>query len=85
MYEDIRSGEALDAPRPQKPKKPRLVWRLLTVILTLALVLGSILFFLYRDRFSAESIRAFFGRTVSGQESGALFSYENGSNHLCKA
>ena len=80
MDEEFRRGEETASARPPKPKKPRLIWRLLTVILTLALVLGAILIFLYRDRFSAESIRAFFGRTVSGQESAALFSYENGSN-----
>ena len=64
----------------KKNTRARLFGRVITVLVTLALVVMAILVVIYRDRLSSEGLRSLLGRTVDTQEDTAPFTYENGAD-----
>lgn len=72
--------EGVEEENPYRSVRQRLLRRFAAAVGTLLLFFAALLVFLYRDRLSAEGLRALFDRETVQTQSAEPFQYENGAN-----
>ena len=71
---------AADQQNNKKSAAPRRFTRILTALVTVAMVLAALLSFLYRDRLSSEALQELWDPAAPLNSGNAAFSYENGAD-----